>query len=356
MIVISKTFSLPHLHDFSAIAPLKDIVFIDIETTGLGAGSSRIYLIGAVYHQQMEWHERQWFADSLAAEYEMFTDFFTFLDNFQLIISFNGDRFDIPLIRKAASAYGIDTEKVFSHLKSFDLFRKLLPLKKLLHLDDSRLVTYEKFLGIERCDSKTGAELIGIYNQFLQTREAELYQMLLLHNEEDLKALPQLVSLLSYVDIFRCSRTVAGYSFNRQESSLTIVVDCTARVPISFTYSTDSYSISVRANQMIIELTAYHGTLKYFFDNYKDYYYLPDEDRAVHKKIGQYVDSDHREQATAATCYTCKDGFFLPLVTADMFDIYKSDYRSKELYTEFVDDTEFISAYVSNLLSGVLAQ
>ena len=33
MVVISKTFSIPQFYDSHAIAPLKDLVFLDIETT-----------------------------------------------------------------------------------------------------------------------------------------------------------------------------------------------------------------------------------------------------------------------------------------------------------------------------------
>ena len=36
MVVISKTFSIPQFYDSHAIAPLKDLVFLDIETTGDG--------------------------------------------------------------------------------------------------------------------------------------------------------------------------------------------------------------------------------------------------------------------------------------------------------------------------------
>ena len=48
MVVISKTFSIPQFYDSHAIAPLKDLVFLDIETTGLTPATSSIYLIGAV--------------------------------------------------------------------------------------------------------------------------------------------------------------------------------------------------------------------------------------------------------------------------------------------------------------------
>ena len=59
------------------------------------------------------------------------------------------------------------------------------------------------------------------------------------------------------------------------------------------------------------------GTQSY--DNYKDYYYLPDEDRAIHRSVGRYVDRKHRKAARASTAICVKTGFsslFLP-VTAN---------------------------------------
>ena len=47
-----------------------------------------------------------------------------------------------------------------------------------------------------------------------------------------------------------------------------------------------------------IRSTFFDGTdrrnLKTFLSDYKDYYYLPFEDRAVHKSIGSCVDKDAR--------------------------------------------------------------
>lgn len=44
----------------------------------------------------------------------------------------------------------------------------------------------------------------------------------------------------------------------------------------------------------------------------KDYYYLPKEDRAIHRSIACYVDKAYRQKATAATCYIRQEGIFLP--------------------------------------------
>ena len=310
MVVISKTFSIPQFYDSHAIAPLKDLVFLDIETTGLTPATSSIYLIGAVYHQQMEWHIRQWFSDSLNSEQEILEDFFSFIKNYQVVVSFNGETFDLPFLTS--------------------------------------------YLNISRLDQATGKEMIAVYHDYLETGDKRLYQVLLLHNEDDLKALPQIMPLLSYLDIFRSEWTLAGYSLSTASSSLTIVVDCSVKVPVAVTRELPLCRLSIRANQIIIEIRAFVGELKYFFDNYKDYYYLPDEDRAVHKKVGQYVDPEHRVQASASTCYTKKSSTFLPLSHEDMFDLYKEEYSSKQLFTEYIADPDFILAYAHNVLEDAL--
>ena len=50
------------------------------------------------------------------------------------------------------------------------------------------------------------------------------------------------------------------------------------------------------------------GERYHFYSDYKNYFYLPDEDMAVHKSVGTYVDKEHREKATAANCYVKKTG------------------------------------------------
>lgn len=353
MIVISKTFSIPQFYDSHAIAPLKDLVFLDIETTGLTPATSSVYLIGAVYHQQMEWHIRQWFSDSLTSEQEILEDFFSFLRNYQVVVSFNGETFDLPFLKKCAAAYGLETD-VLDNIRSFDLYRHLRPVKPMLKPENLKLTTLENYLDIPRQDQATGKEMITVYKDYLETRDDRLYQVLLLHNEEDLKAMPQIMPLLSYLDIFRSEWTLAGFSLSTTSSSLTIVVDCSVKVPVAVTCELPLCRLSIRANQIIVEIRAFTGELKYFFDNYKDYYYLPGEDRAVHKKVGQYVDTEHRVQATAATCYTKKTSTFLPLSHEDMFDVYKEDYSSKQLFTEYIDDPDFILAYAHNILEDAL--
>lgn len=55
------------------------------------------------------------------------------------------------------------------------------------------------------------------------------------------------------------------------------------------------------------------GELRYYLPDPANYYYLPEEDTAIHKSVGEFVDKAYRRQATEKTCYIKKMGCFLPL-------------------------------------------
>ena len=82
----------------------------------------------------------------------------------------------------------------------------------------------------------------------------------------------------------------------------------------------------------------YEEELKYFYANYKDYYYLPTEDIAMHKSIASFVDREYREQAGASTCYTRKFSSYLPQWKILVEPFFKREYKSNELFFELTDE------------------
>ena len=99
--------------------------------------------------------------------------------------------------------------------------------------------------------------------------------------------------------------------------------------------------------------------MKYFYSNYKDYYYLPEEDVALHKSIAGFVDKEHRIQATAANCYTRKYSLYLPQWDTVFEPFFKRDYKSKEYFFELTDDMktnrEFFVLYIQHVLHMLAA-
>ena len=97
--------------------------------------------------------------------------------------------------------------------------------------------------------------------------------------------------------------------------------------------------------------------LKFFFPNYKDYYYLPDEDTSIHKSVAFYVDKNFRTKAKAANCYSKKTGLFLPQNEEIIKPFFKKDYHDKQTFFEITDEfsssEENLTNYISHLLKNI---
>ena len=88
----------------------KQTLFIDIETTGLYAKSSSLYLIGCIYYYQEQdghscWNSIQWFATNYEDEENVLRAFAEFAKNYHYLIHFNGNQFDIPYLDHKYETY-----------------------------------------------------------------------------------------------------------------------------------------------------------------------------------------------------------------------------------------------------------
>ena len=386
MLTIKKKLDIHPGYDFSQLAPLSRIVFFDIETTGLSAERSSLYLIGAVCYEDGAWRLVQWFAESMYDEEEMLAGFFGLLSEKRrtaqqesgrqanvVLIHFNGDMFDIPYLRRVVQRYRLPYE--FTGVLSLDLYKKIKPYKALLGLSNCKLKTVEQFFGIAREDRFNGGELIYVYEEYLRLRNLDpescesneqnkklrehLLKTLLLHNEEDMANLPCVCGLLSYDDLFRkqyrlASASVETYSGKRV---LDLKYELPVPLPRELDYEEGPYVLSAGS---LLEVTAelYEGELKYFFADYKNYYYLTAEDYAVHKSVGEFVERKARKQATAKTCYQKKTGIFLPQPEELFLPVFYSEYKGSVGYAEFTEtmlsDEERLKAYAAALLSHML--
>ncbi len=226
MIRIEKVLTQPVPSDIYTIGVPEDVLFFDIETTGLSARSAGLYLIGVLTYTDKNWTLLQYFCENVADEPAVLQAFFDLLRTKKILISYNGDGFDIPFLRHMVEQYGLhaprphhstaprdrvdcldtdsstiaDTRPLYSFdtVESFDLFKKFRPLKCLLGLPDLKLKSCERFLGIDREDRFTGGELIEVYFEWQKTKTPALLDTLLLHNAEDIANLPNLLPLLRY--------------------------------------------------------------------------------------------------------------------------------------------------------------
>ncbi|MEG0963047.1 MAG: hypothetical protein RSF88_09335, partial [Lachnospiraceae bacterium] len=129
-------------------------------------------------------------------------------------------------------------------------------------------------------------------------------------------------------------------------------------IPKRFSYGFEDIYVTGFQDKVKLKVGIYQGELKYFYSNYKDYYYLTQEDMAVHKSVAFYVDKDYRTKAKAATCYSKKTGCFLPQYNELFTPYFKLEYHDKILYfemtEEFTNSTEALQSYAAHLLQVLL--
>ena len=184
-------------------ASLSDLVIFDIETTGLSANVSSLYLIGALWYDtpKKEIKMCQWFADDYTSECTILEAFSSFVSGFSTIVHYNGSGFDIPYLEKKYRFHHL--ENPFAALRSFDIYREVRKEKTLFDSSSLKLSVVEKLVGFLRADNYSGKECIQIYSEFMQQKifrspQAEKEkEKLLLHNADDLRG-TLLSSLLLY--------------------------------------------------------------------------------------------------------------------------------------------------------------
>lgn len=372
--------------------PLEQITFFDIETTGLSPKTSSIYLIGAMHYDSHEqsWQITQWFADDYQSEAPILEAFLSYLEDFSYLYHFNGCTFDIPFVKAKCEKHHITLPKTAQALLSntissqdndaganIDLLKEIRPFKKLLGLSKANQTYLEHWIGLNREDIYDGGQLIKVYSEYMQQRimkkprADELEHLLLLHNHDDIAGMLSVCIMLSYKDLFHPVRPFSACSCNIENDRIHITFP--VRLPRESTLHhtfeksgtsecifTEPACLTLQKNAATLSLPLYRGVLKFFFPDHKDYYYLPQEDTAIHKSVAQFVDASCRQKATAANCYTKKEGIFLPSLAAKesslneprFYAAYKSFPACYQLPTEDTDkQSEMLASYLFHELS-----
>jgi len=254
---------------------------------------------------------------------------------------------------------------------------------------------YEKLLqknkSSESIDPKTGMNHIISHKEKDNSKQLssdELSRVILLHNLEDVTGLSRVADILFYRDLFekepcdilslkeKTNLTYDGPAGSTPERTastvrLEFLLPYTLPQPVALISplpgitSNDgennyknkdvlSIKLKITGNQLTLILPVYEGELKYFYDNYRDYFYLPKEDTAIHKSVAMYVDKEYKVKAKPATCYNKKHGRFLPQPEIVVSPYFKYKFNDKITYFEASDktllETGGLYQYVKSLL------
>lgn len=341
------------------IAPLEKFLFVDIETTGFTAKSSSLYLIGVAFYAEGAWRIRQWFSENPIEEPALLDAFFSFAVAFTHLIHFNGNNFDLPYLLQKCEQYKLPYH--FNNFTGIDLYKRISPYKAFLHVPNCKQKSLENLLGIHREDRFNGGDLIEVYCNYVRTPSKDALSLLLLHNSDDMKGMLRILPLLAFYDLFNGdirAKKVQANSYvdynGHDKMELLIKLLLPTPLPIPIANLANGCYFSAEKRDAILKAPLYEEEMKYFYSGYKDYYYLPEEDIALHKSVSSFVDRSRRVQATAATCYTRKYGLFLPQWDVFVEPFFKRNYSDKEYFFELTDerktDRELFSRYAQYLL------
>ena len=358
---------------------LEDTLLYDIETTGLNPKSSQLYILGILLFHKENIELIQYFAESVLDEEEILEQFFQLCKTKRVLISFNGEGFDNRFIESMAKSYG--KLPLHLNLKQLDLFKLIRKRKKFYGLESCSLKSCERFLGIYREDRCSGGELISVYREYLQDKDSEKKNMLLLHNREDIQNLPALFSFLAYENIFQGNvhfqraellvrdEIIKKNCSNQTESTLEIehleleeTKNChtsdkiclkfslPSSVPVPLTLTPKNFLLEIKETSLCLTVPLYQGELCYFFKDYKDYEFIPSEDRVVHKSLAAIYPKEMREKAKASTAYQKMKTSFLPIFQ-EKEKVFKKTYQDKQCFIPFKENTFESISPVEYLLS-----
>ncbi|MCD8326282.1 MAG: ribonuclease H-like domain-containing protein [Lachnospiraceae bacterium] len=344
-------------------APIEEILFLDIETTGFPPASTQLYLIGLVFIEDGKWCLQQFMAESAQEERELIARLSKMLDRFSVVIHYNGTRFGISYLMQKAAKYGIDLP--LDSLQSIDLYKKISPWRDKLALSDCRQRTVEEFMGLHREDPYNGGELIRFYQAYTVKPDDQVRDLLMQHNSDDLKGLLAILPMLSYGDITqrlpKIKKAAMVRTRNHQGEAvyeLTMELDLFTALPRTLSLHYDGISLLAEGLKLMLSVPVLDGELKYYYSNYKNYYYIPALDAAYHKSVASFAEKEYRMQATAATCYTRRRGYFLKQYSPIVEPYYKADLKDNVSWFEVTVDTkknkELFQKYAEHLICRII--
>lgn len=165
--------------------PLKDLVVVDIESTGISPADP-IFLNGIAWYDSKKdvFKYEGFFARDFYEEDAILHALKNRADRFKWIFSFNG-AFDLS--RLSSRLQNLQVEWRWPRDRHFDLLHALAPFKKKQGLDNARLTTYEvALLGYRRPeDDVAGEEIPKAYNRYRKGGDPEPLVRIVRHNALD---------------------------------------------------------------------------------------------------------------------------------------------------------------------------
>ncbi len=163
------------------------ILYLDTETTGLGGSGTVAFLVGMGFLTDRGFEVHQFLMRDYHEEPYLLRHVEAGLNRFDMICTFNGTTFDVPLLEARFLMNRMRRDCLDRpHLDLLHIARRLWKMR----LGRCNLGRLEAMiLGKPRVDDLPGSEVPQRYFTYLKTRREELLQDILVHNAQDIASL-----------------------------------------------------------------------------------------------------------------------------------------------------------------------
>ncbi len=218
---IKKTIEYPVYNSraFQLYFENMDIGVLDIETTGLSPKNSAFVLGGLASPSDGSLTAEQYFVENLSEESEVLQHYWESASSKDVLITFNGQHFDLPFIKERLNGHAGYTP---FHLDLFQLVRNYSPIRKFL--PNLKQKSIENYMGLwqYRKDEISGAESVDLYYRYLTEKTDDIKEKILLHNHDDIVQLYRLLKVLEKCDLHRA---LYNMGFPVKSANTYIIVD-----------------------------------------------------------------------------------------------------------------------------------
>lgn len=176
-------------------------LYLDTETTGLG--SAMVFMLGSMRVSDSGIVLRQVFARDYSEERALIESWTGMLGAADMLVSFNGKSFDLPVLRDRTGFHGLETVKEPPHLDLLHAARR----RWKDDLPDCRLQTLEwSICGRRRTGDIPGEDIPAAYHRFVRTGEPADMLSVFHHNALDLITLAEIAAALATPGASRLQR------------------------------------------------------------------------------------------------------------------------------------------------------
>ena len=248
----------------------KKVCMFDIETTGLSPFSSFTYIIGLNIIEDGQWKIIQLFNDDGRSEPELIRTFQSMIKDYDVLVEFNGDRFDIPYIEKRMNfirqKFGISLTDNFRYIQPYDLMKCIKPYKFALGLPNIKQKTIEKYLGINRLDMYNGGQLIDVYLGYLATQDDKSRELVLRHNRDDMEGMIFLSNILATQMMAegRLEVEKVDTEFLNEKLLLSLELKLLKGLKNKIYTSMDGVTLSAEGESAKLKIPIYAGVMNYY--------------------------------------------------------------------------------------------